>query len=235
MARYVVSQNEGLAILPEMFQKDSYAFAFPLDHTELQQQVNEVLARFAQDGTLQEIDDRWFGDDEEAQVLPDLELTGENGAIRFATTGSSAPFSYVKDGEVVGYDVELAMRICAELGYKLELSSMDFGGIIPGLTSGKYDMAGACITVTEERKQSVLFSDPVSYTHLDVYKRQTASCSKGIFSPTSSSPRPGSRWTTPGRPPSGRASPKTSATCPWGCIPSSRRARAGCRAGSASG
>ena len=160
MARYVVSQNEGLAILPEMFQEDSYAFAFPLDHTELQQQVNRVLAQFAQDGTLQEIDDRWFGADEAAQVLPDLDLTGENGTIRFATTGSSAPFSFVKDGEVVGYDVELAMRICAELGYKLELSSMDFGGIIPGLTSGKYDMAGACITVTEERKQSVLFSDP---------------------------------------------------------------------------
>ena len=48
----MVSQNEGLAILPEMFQKDSYAFAFPLDHTELQQQVNEVLARFAQDLSL---------------------------------------------------------------------------------------------------------------------------------------------------------------------------------------
>ena len=160
MARYVVSQNEGLAILPEMFREDSYAFAFPLDHTGLQAQVNEALAKLQADGVLAQADEKWFGGNEAAQVLPELELSGENGTLRFATTGSSAPFSFMKDGQVVGYDVELALRICAELGYKLEIATMDFGGIIPGLTSGKYDMAGACITVTEERKGSVLFSDP---------------------------------------------------------------------------
>ena len=163
MARYAVSKEPSLAIVPELFREDSYAFAFPPGRADLQQQVNEVLARFREDGTLAEVDARWFGTDEAAQVLPDVALTGENGTIRFATTGSSAPFSFMKDGQVVGYDIELALRICAELGYDLELSAMDFGGMIPGLTSGKYDMAGACITVTEERKQSVLFSD-ANYT-----------------------------------------------------------------------
>ena len=111
------------------------------------------------DGTLQKIDDRWFGTDEKAKVLPDVKLTGENGTIRFATVATSAPFSYLKDGEIVGYDIEIVLRICGELGYGLEITDMDFGGMIPGITAGKYDMAGACITVTEERKQSVLFSD----------------------------------------------------------------------------
>lgn len=175
MARYVVAQNEGLAILPELFREDSYAFAFPLERPELRDEVNAALAQFRADGTLQAVDDKWFGTDEAAQVLPDLELTGERGVLRFATTGSSAPFSYLKDGEVVGYDVELALRICEKLGYRLELSAMDFGGIIPGLAAGKFDMAGACITVTEERKESVLFSEP-DYTGgvVAVVRAQTA-------------------------------------------------------------
>ena len=182
MARYVVSQNEGLAILPEMFREDSYAFAFPLDHTGLQAQVNEALAKLQADGVLAQADEKWFGGNEAAQVLPELELTGENGTLRFATTGSSAPFSFMKDGQVVGYDVELALRICAELGYKLEIATMDFGGIIPGLTSGKYDMAGACITVTEERKGSVLFSDP-DYTGgiVAIVRAESGAASAGLW------------------------------------------------------
>ena len=37
---------------------------------------------------------------------------------------------------------------------------MDFGGMIPALIAGKVDLIGACITITEERKKSVLFSEP---------------------------------------------------------------------------
>ncbi len=159
MARDIAARSEGLRVLPELFRADSYAFAFPLERTALRDEVNGVLARFQTDGTLEDVDRRWFGTDEDAKVLPELSLTGERGTLRFATTSTSAPFSYLKNGEVVGYDIELALRICDELGYGLELTDMDFGGIIPGLVSGKYDMAGACITVTEERKQSVLFSD----------------------------------------------------------------------------
>ena len=160
MARDIAARTPGLALVKEMFRADSYAFALPLGSEALCGQINEVLARFREDGTLAQVDAVWFGADEDAKVLPDLELTGENGVLRFATCSSHAPFSFIKDGQVVGYDIDLILRICGELGYSLELFDMDFGGIIPGITAGKYDVAGACITVTEERRQSVLFSDP---------------------------------------------------------------------------
>ena len=160
MARYIVSQSPGLRILPEMFQQDSYAFAFPQDRAALRDEVNGALEQLRADGTLQQLAARRFGADEAAKVLPQIALPAEKGTLRFATVATSAPFSYLKDGQIVGYDIEIAMRVCRELGYALEITDMDFGGIIPGINAGKYDMAGACITVTEERKQSVLFSDP---------------------------------------------------------------------------
>lgn len=158
LARDILRQTPGLRIVPEMFRTDSYAFAFPLDRTALRDEVNTVLAELAADGTLAEMDARWFGDDEDAKVLPDLPLTGEKGVIHFATVGSNAPFAFVKDGQIVGYDIEAALRVCHKLGYELEITDMDIGALIPGVQAGRFDMAGACITVTEERKQSVLFS-----------------------------------------------------------------------------
>ena len=55
------------------------------------------------------------------------------------------------------------MYICKELGYKLEIIEMSFDGIIPALKSGKVDISGCSIIVTEERKKSVIFSEP-NYT-----------------------------------------------------------------------
>lgn len=160
MARDIVNKTPGLRFIPEMFRTDSYAFAFPLDHTALRDEVNAVLAELKSSGTLAEMDERWFGDDDAAKVLPDLPLTGEKGVIRFATSSSCAPFAFIKDGKIVGYDIEAALRICHELGYTLEITDMDIGAMVPGIQAGKFDMGGACLTVTEERKQSVLFSDP---------------------------------------------------------------------------
>lgn len=159
MARDIVSQTPGLRLLPELFRTDSYAFAFPLDHTALRDEVNTALAELKADGTLAEMDARWFGEDSAAKVLPDLPLTGERGVVRFATSTSCAPFAYVKDGQIVGYDIEAALRICHRLGYALEITDMDTGAMVPGIQAGKFDMGGVCLTVTEERKQSVLFSE----------------------------------------------------------------------------
>lgn len=52
------------------------------------------------------------------------------------------------------------MYVAIELDMQLEVVNLDFGGMIPALTSGKVDMTGACITITEERAKSVLFSEP---------------------------------------------------------------------------
>lgn len=159
MARDIVNKTPGLRLIPEMFRSDSYAFAFPLDHTALRDEVNTVLAELKSSGILAEMDERWFGEDDGAKVLPDLPLTGERGVIRFATSTSCAPFAYIKDGEIVGYDIEAALRICHKLGYSLEITDMDTGAMVPGIQAGKFDMGGACLTITEERKQSVLFSE----------------------------------------------------------------------------
>lgn len=76
-----------------------------------------------------------------------------------ATNAAFPPYEYVENDEYVGIDVEIAKAIAAELGLELEIQDVEFGSIIAGVQSGKYDMGMAGMTVTEERLESVNFSE----------------------------------------------------------------------------
>ena len=53
----------------------------------------------------------------------------------------------------------LSCLLAKERGYALEITNVQFASLTPGVYSGKYNIASSCITITDERKQSVLFSD----------------------------------------------------------------------------
>ena len=145
--------------------QNNYSFAFRKndpDSAALCAELNDFLARSWADGTMQELDDIWFGTDEDRKVVDMSGLTGANGTIRVVTTSTDAPFSYIKDGKNVGYDIDLVVRFCREGGYALELGDVDFAGRIPAIESGKYDFT-TDMNVTPERQEQVLFSDPTSY------------------------------------------------------------------------
>ena len=76
-----------------------------------------------------------------------------------ATDSKYAPFSFEEDGKYQGIDVEVLAAIAEESKFEYELKPMDFNAIIPGLTSNQLDGAIAGMSITDERKQSLDFSD----------------------------------------------------------------------------
>ena len=94
-------------------------------------------------------------------ALMGLSAVAENGKLLMATNANFPPYEFYDDetGEPTGIDVEIAKAIGAKIGYEVEVVDMDFGSIIPALTSGTCDFSAAGMTVTEERKQSVDFTD----------------------------------------------------------------------------
>ena len=73
-----------------------------------------------------------------------------------ATNATFPPYEYVDGDAYKGIDVEVAQAIADKLGMELDIRDVEFGSIIAGVQSGKFDMG---MTVTDERKQSVDFSD----------------------------------------------------------------------------
>ncbi|MBR1634972.1 MAG: transporter substrate-binding domain-containing protein [Lachnospiraceae bacterium] len=84
---------------------------------------------------------------------------GSGEKLVMATNATFPPYEYVEGGEYEGIDVEIAGKIAEKLGRELEIQDVEFDSIIGGVQSGKYDMGMAGMTVTEERKQSVNFTD----------------------------------------------------------------------------
>lgn len=92
--------------------------------------------------------------------MPDLPAGFSSGVLRFGTAATTEPMSYVSaNQEVIGFDIELAVRIANKLNKKLEIIDMEFGALLPALIAGRVDMIGAGMSITEERAKKVLFSN----------------------------------------------------------------------------
>lgn len=86
-------------------------------------------------------------------------MTVTEGKLIMATNAEFPPYEYKEGDTIVGIDAEVAKLIAEKLGLELEIADVDFDSIIPGVQSGKYDMGMAGMTVTDERKEKVNFSD----------------------------------------------------------------------------
>ncbi|MGI8651107.1 MAG: transporter substrate-binding domain-containing protein, partial [Rubrobacter sp.] len=70
------------------------------------------------------------------------------------------PFEFVQDGDPVGFDVDLINEVASRAGYELDLQNVVFDGVIEGVSNGLYDAGISAMTITEEREQSLDFSEP---------------------------------------------------------------------------
>jgi len=122
---------------------------------------NTFLAGIEKDGTLDAMKTRWLSAELDLDApMPDITNTGENGVLIVATTSDAMPYAYQRNGEWMGFSVELALLFGAYEGKTVEFVDIAFGALIPFIADQNADISLANMVITPERAELVLFTDP---------------------------------------------------------------------------
>ena len=142
-------------------------FSLPVGAFSTNQDIIDRFNAFLRDlhrlGILQKMQEHWFAEDVDLDSsVSTLNITGRKGILRVATSGEKPPYSFIgANGRLNGFSVELARLFAAHEDMIVRFTEMEFGSLIPFVVAGRADIGLANVMITEERKKSVIFSDPI--------------------------------------------------------------------------
>jgi len=104
-----------------------------------------------------------------AELIDDVYDRGE---LRIALEANTPPFNFKDDGKLSGFEVELGQLLANELDVRAEFVVVEAAELLPGVESGKYDIAINHIAMTPELKDRFDFSEPYTFAETQVVAQQ---------------------------------------------------------------
>lgn len=99
----------------------------------------------------------------------------DDSKLVLVTEAGFAPYEFYQNGEIVGVDIDIAKEIAKELGKELVVKDVSFDFLINEVKSGKADFAAAGISITDERKKQVDFTDEYTVSNQVVVVKHDSS------------------------------------------------------------
>ena len=156
--------------IPTAFPEVEVGACFHLDSTNLAEQFKCFMDTFKVSKESENMYFRWhhmIG----AEAHCNIETPTNGKPIRVGVLGSTPQFSFFLNGELDGYEIELARRFARAVNRPIEFNIMNFGALIPSINSGKSDIVFACILITPERLKAVTLVPYLNSTTLALVKR----------------------------------------------------------------
>lgn len=138
---------------------EEYAFGVDKNQPELLDSVNAFIVQMKEDGTFDAICNNYFGDGT-PQAVTSAVYDESKDQLVVATNAAFEPFEYTSGDSYYGIDMEIAAKLAEYLGKELVIQNMDFEAVCLSVGQQKCDIAMAGLTIKEDRKEYVNFSDP---------------------------------------------------------------------------
>ncbi len=159
--------------IPTAFPVTDVGACFNLDSTRLADQFRCFMDTFKISTESEDMYYRWHhlpG----VEAHHDIEMPVHGEPIKVGVLGSTPQFSFFINGELDGYEIELAKRFARAVDRPVEFNIMNFGALIPSLASGKSDIVFACILITPERQKAVTLVPYLKSTTLALVKKASS-------------------------------------------------------------
>ena len=138
--------------------EEEYAFGVDKAQPELLEKTNAFIDKIMKDGTFEAICNNYFGDGTPVAV-ESAEFDAAKDQLVVATNAAFEPFEYTEGDKYYGIDMEIAALLAKELGKELVINNMDFDAVCLSVGQHKCDIAMAGLTVKEDRKEHVNFTN----------------------------------------------------------------------------
>jgi len=160
-AKAIVERNPDLKILHDKLfadNKEAYAIAVKKGNEELLSSINKTISDMKKNGEYEALVNAFMPADGKI-AIPATETSSASKVVKLGTNAAFPPFEYVEGKNIVGFDITMGQKIAKNADMKLEVVDMAFDSLIPALQSGTIDFIAAGMSVNEERKKNVDFSE----------------------------------------------------------------------------
>ena len=145
-------------VIPVDLTNEEYAFGVDKTQPELLESVNAFIKEIQDNGTFDEICNKYFGDGTPSPVTSAAYDKSKDQLV-VATNAAFEPFEYTQGDSYYGVDMEIAAALAEYLGKELVIQNMDFDAVCLSVGQQKCDIAMAGLTVRPDREEYVAFSD----------------------------------------------------------------------------
>lgn len=174
-----VKEKYGLAwFFDSDFVAGELCAAFNKNNTSLCEKFNTFLAGFKSSGEYDRLLAKWTQGNLNEVTKEHIEFQADAPVLRIGTS-STFPFTFIKNGEWDGFEIEMAAIFAKEYGYRLQVDNYEFSSLIAAISTNKIDIILALMTSSEERARQVLFSDPYYYSRTSCFGPDIENNTKG--------------------------------------------------------
>ena len=160
-AKVFAERFDDVEILSEPYAEEEYGIAVNKDERELLGQIDQALQELKDDGTLGKIIKAWLQDGETQTAYEAGKKKSGRKELVMVTNAEFPPYeSKLDSGDIVGIDVDIMKAVCDKLGRRLEITDTAFDSVVANVERKMADVGVAAMTITDERKKSVDFTEP---------------------------------------------------------------------------
>lgn len=152
------TSNSPAKVIDINLTNEEYAFGVDKSQPELLDQVNGFIKEIQLNGKFSEICNKYFADGK-PEAIHSYELDKSKDQLVVATNAEFAPFEYIENDMYYGIDMEIAALLAKKLNKELVIQNMDFDSVLTAVKDKKCDIAMAGLTINNERKKIVDFSN----------------------------------------------------------------------------
>ncbi len=154
----ILKTSPDIGTIGEPFEMMPVAFGFSKQNDKLLNEFNIFFKTIKENGVYQQMVDRWTK--QENPVMPDIPTPNKNGLLVAGhVSDGGLPFVTIRDNQHIGMNIELAKRFAASQGKDIRFDDMEFGSLMPAVSTGKIDFIAVTLMITEERKQKINFAE----------------------------------------------------------------------------